>query len=585
MAPFKNGQNRWRKFLKIIFLVLLVFKFIDIKANNDVSVKKLPTVFVALLIRNKAHTLPYFFSTFEMLDYPKDRIHLWLRSDHNIDNSSKIINKWITTSGTAYHSSDVLINDVPLEYSEETGPGHWPDSRFQHIIELKESALFSARNKWADFIWFLDCDVFLINPLTLKYLISKNYPVVAPMLQSDGLYSNFWCGMTSNYYYKRTPEYTPIVKRKTRGCFQVPMVHSSVLIDLRIQISDNLSFDKNKLLNYKGPLDDIIVFAVSANFSGISFYVCNDQLFGYITIPLEKDSSLEIDKVQLTNIKLEITVENNPLEASNNLNNLGLLTTPVDNMGLDKIYIINLARRTERYKRMLYCMTELGLSATFIEATDGKAIKDIDLDLMGVKLLPGYKDPYYKRPITKGEIGCFMSHYRLWAMITAEGLDEVLILEDDIRFEPYFRFKLQAILEELRRLGIPWDLVYIGRKPLEDSNEVPVENSKYLIYPGYSYWTLGYLISGRGAKKLLDADPLKKLLPVDEFLPIMFNQHPRNEWLSQFIERNLLALSASPLLIYPIRYTYDEGYVSDTEDSVVITTKDYMEQDNIKVDL
>ena len=36
-----------------------------------------PTVMVALLVRNKAHTLPYFFKLFEDLDYPKTRLYLW----------------------------------------------------------------------------------------------------------------------------------------------------------------------------------------------------------------------------------------------------------------------------------------------------------------------------------------------------------------------------------------------------------------------------------------------------------------------------------------------------------------------------
>lgn len=47
-----------------------------------------------------------------------------------------------------------------------------------------------------------------------------------------------------------------------------------------------------------------------------------------------------------------------------------------------------------------------------------------------------------------------------------------------------------------------------------------------LVVADYSYWTLAYMISLRGAQKLLRAEPLKKMLPVDEFLPIMFNKHP-----------------------------------------------------------
>ncbi|XP_050432465.1 glycosyltransferase 25 family member [Adelges cooleyi] len=597
MAPFQNRQNslKCNSLMKImsiwiICILLVLIRFSTAIINTEAGVQKLPTVFVAILVRNKAHTLPYFLSAFESLDYPKDRIHLWIRSDHNSDTSPQVLNEWISTSGTAYHSIDIKINKESSQYDEEIGPAHWPNSRFQHIIELKETAINSARNFWADYIWFLDCDVFMINRLTLKLLIKKNYPVVAPMLKSDGLYSNFWCGMTDNYYYKRTPDYAPIIERKSRGCFHVPMVHSSVLIDLRFQITNHLTFDQNLLLNYTGPLDDIITFAISANFSGIPFYVCNDEFYGYITIPLEKDSSIDLDKTQLTNIKLEITVESDPLEVSSNLSSANLLTMPIDNIGLDKIYVINLARRTERRKRMRYCLNELGLNATFVEATDGKALSDTDLEHMGVRLMPGYKDPYYKRPITKGEIGCFMSHYRIWAAITSEGLDEVLILEDDVRFEPYFRFKLQAVLNDLRRLKVPWDLVYIGRKPLDDKSEIRMENSELLVWPGYSYWTLGYLLSGRGAKKLLNADPLKRLLPVDEFLPIMFDQHPQKEWLEQFEERNLAALSAYPLLIYPIRYTSEEGYVSDTEDSATITTDNddnYYKQSkyNVKVDL
>lgn len=38
----------------------------------------------------------------------------------------------------------------------------------------------------------LDADVFLTNPGTLKRLVEKDRHVIAPMLLTDGLYSNFW---------------------------------------------------------------------------------------------------------------------------------------------------------------------------------------------------------------------------------------------------------------------------------------------------------------------------------------------------------------------------------------------------------
>lgn len=47
-----------------------------------------------------------------------------------------------------------------------------------------------------------------------------------------------------------------------------------------------------------------------------------------------------------------------------------------------------------------------------------------------------------------------------------------------------------------------------------------------LVEADYSYWTLGYMMSLQGARKLLRAEPLSKMLPVDEFLPVMYNKHP-----------------------------------------------------------
>ena len=45
-------------------------------ANVD-SAQQLPTVFIPLLVRNKAHTLVTFFGCLERLNYPKDRISIW----------------------------------------------------------------------------------------------------------------------------------------------------------------------------------------------------------------------------------------------------------------------------------------------------------------------------------------------------------------------------------------------------------------------------------------------------------------------------------------------------------------------------
>ncbi|KAL8178127.1 UNVERIFIED_CONTAM: Procollagen galactosyltransferase 2 [Gekko kuhli] len=81
-------------------------------------------------------------------------------------------------------------------YPDEIGPKHWPNSRFTHVMKLRQAALRTAREKWSDYIMFVDADNFLTNPEVLNLLIAENKTIVAPMLESRTLYSNFWCGMT-----------------------------------------------------------------------------------------------------------------------------------------------------------------------------------------------------------------------------------------------------------------------------------------------------------------------------------------------------------------------------------------------------
>ena len=115
---------------------------------------------------------------------------------------------------------------------------------------------------------FVDCDVFLTNNQTLKTMVNTNYPVVAPMLDTLSLYSNYWCGMGLDYYYRRTDEYKPIRERENKGCHRVIVVHSCFLVDLRQIESQRLTFKPENIKGYNGPHDDVITFAISGFWTG-----------------------------------------------------------------------------------------------------------------------------------------------------------------------------------------------------------------------------------------------------------------------------------------------------------------------------
>uniref|UniRef100_A0AAY4DHY1 procollagen galactosyltransferase n=1 Tax=Denticeps clupeoides TaxID=299321 RepID=A0AAY4DHY1_9TELE len=523
-----------------------------------------PRLLLALICRNSEHSLPYVLGTVERLNYPKERVALWVATDHNVDNTTALLRDWLLKVQKLYHNVEWRPQEKPRSYQGEEGPKQWTDHRYAHLMKLRQAALEAARDMWADYFMIVDCDNLLTNPDVLWKLIRENKTIVAPMLESRAAYSNFWCGMTMQGYYKRTPAYIPMRKQLRKGCFAVPMVHSTFMIDLRKEASRLLAFNPPHP-EYNWPFDDIIIFAFSARMADVQMFILNRETFGYLPTPLLiKGHMLREDEFLLPPLSV---VRNAPVEPSK------YLPAPVrhpDKLGFDEVFMINLKRRTDRRERMLRALHEQEIACEIVDAVDGKALNVSEIHDMGIHMLPGYSDPYHGRPLTKGELGCFLSHYNIWKEIVARGLKTTLVLEDDLRFEVFFKRRLQNLMREVESEGLDWDLIYIGRKRMQvDHREKAVPNIHNLVQADYSYWTLGYMMSLQGAKKLLRAEPLKKMLPVDEFLPIMFNKHPVSDYMEQYETRDLKAFSAEPLLVFPTHYTGDPGYISDTETSTM----------------
>ncbi|XP_029491289.1 procollagen galactosyltransferase 1-like isoform X1 [Oncorhynchus nerka] len=525
-----------------------------------------PRVLIALVCRNSEHSLPYFLGNIERLNFPKDRVAIWVATDHNVDNTTAILRDWLVKVQKLYHYVEWRPQEEPTEYQDADSPKQWTNLRYAHVMKLRQAALDSARDMWADYFMVVDCDNLLTNPNVLWKLIKEKKTIVAPMLESRAAYSNFWCGMTSQGYYKRTPAYIPMRRQVRKGCFAVPMVHSTFLIDLRKEASRQLAFHPPHP-DYSWAFDDIIVFAFSARMADVQMFLCNRETYGYFPVPLRAHNSLTDEADSFLHSLLEVNVRNPHVLPSE------YISAPIkiqDKLGFDEVFMINLKKRTDRRDRMLRTLYEQEIACKVIQAVDGKAMNISEINALGIHMLPGYSDPYHGRPLTKGELGCFLSHYNIWKEIAERGLKSSLVIEDDLRFEVFFKRRLMNLMSEVESQGLDWDLIYIGRKRMQvDRPEKSVPNIHNLVEADYSYWTLGYMMSLQGAQKLLRAEPLKRILPVDEFLPVMFNKHPVSDYMEQFELRDLKAFSAEPLLVFPTHYTGDAGYISDTETSVV----------------
>lgn len=55
-----------------------------------------------------------------------------------------------------------------------------------------------------------------------------------------------------------------------------------------------------------------------------------------------------------------------------------------------------------------------------------RALNSSQLQALGIEMMPHYKDPYSGRVLTRGEIGCFLSHHSLWVQVRAGKGNELI---------------------------------------------------------------------------------------------------------------------------------------------------------------
>ena len=149
--------------LKIIAYLLSIAHLATLSQSED-DFNLLPTVMIVLPVRNKAHVLPHTLALLEQLDYPKNRISIWIRSDHNEDATERILTTWAENwqnliaksrgSEDVYHHIDIQIDGkVGVRHlGQDKSPVEWTHSRFEHIMKLREQGLATARKAWADWV-------------------------------------------------------------------------------------------------------------------------------------------------------------------------------------------------------------------------------------------------------------------------------------------------------------------------------------------------------------------------------------------------------------------------------------------------
>ena len=212
-------------------------------------------------------------------------------------------------------------------------------------------------------------------------------------------------------------------------------------------------------------------------------------------------------------------------------------------MKIDKVYIVTIDHTDENYSDTLNRIMDIDLpnrcDYEFL-GVNGYGISNSDLEELGYSIYDNWNisksndslieksNKYWLRDMTRGEVGCVLSHIQIWEDAYNNNYDNILIYEDDVISDSKFDW---SVLQQLR--DVNYDLFYIGRFPQFGFNGVydtPLDKYPNLCKPGYSYQTHAYMLSKTGIAKIVeDYIPILKsnLVPADEFLPSICGWTPR----------------------------------------------------------
>ena len=187
---------------------------------------------------------------------------------------------------------------------------------------------------------------------------------------------------------------------------------------------------------------------------------------------------------------------------------------------IDKIFLLNLERRIDKKEKMMIKINNnnfLKNKIELINAIDGLYIEEyLSKDMFYQRQVSNnnkkinvnvnnWINPFSGNAITNGEIGCALSHYKMWEKIIINKYENVLILEDDIDINNNFENILENYYKQIKENNIKYDLFYLSRKSFEKDLSKLSEN---IYTPALSYWTCAYIITYDGANKLINSNYL-----------------------------------------------------------------------------
>lgn len=160
----------------------------------------------------------------------------------------------------------------------------------------------------------------------------------------------------------------------------------------------------------------------------------------------------------------------------------------------DDVLCINLDHRKDRWETVQEEFKPFGIKTiTRIPGVYGKTLPR--------SAFKEYTSPLCNKFCPKSAIGCAIGHRRAWQQIVDRKLKAALVLEDDAYPLPDLNKKLPILWQQVPK---DWDIVYLGGFTLNFAWLEDKFITKNVIIPAFPLATHAYVVSYKGAKKILN---------------------------------------------------------------------------------
>jgi glycosyl transferase family 25 len=170
-----------------------------------------------------------------------------------------------------------------------------------------------------------------------------------------------------------------------------------------------------------------------------------------------------------------------------------------------KAFILHLERASSRAATVHLLRASMAIESEVLAAVDGAQLTPQEVDEAHN---PRRFRPTYPFPLTRTEVGVFLSHRAAWRRILDEALDFAFIFEDDAEIDP----AAFAALVEFVTLERPvWDYVLLPAQPIRNGTPVASRGGLTLLRPDAPpLRAIAQIVSRAAAKRLLE-----RTLPFD----------------------------------------------------------------------